>query len=187
MYCSQYLTKSIISNESLGFRYGLNALQGGYGLQKVPLASSSIAGVCPPVPRCQFAAQLPYRTFDGSCNNLQRPTWGQSNTAMQRILPPTYNDGKGYKWSCFFLVETWKAVLRVDLTGLGIWDPRSLSVTGQPLPSARLISTASFDTTDRPDDHLTLLVMQWGQFLDHDITHAGVFKLGNWDKHYLIN
>lgn len=34
-----------------------------------------------------------YRTIDGTCNNLQNPTWGASLTAFNRILSPIYEDG----------------------------------------------------------------------------------------------
>ena len=34
-----------------------------------------------------------YRTLDGTCNNLERTSWGSSNTALQRLLPPEYEDG----------------------------------------------------------------------------------------------
>ncbi|KAH3733112.1 hypothetical protein DPMN_039537 [Dreissena polymorpha] len=34
-----------------------------------------------------------YRTLDGTCNNLQSPSWGSSNSALQRLLPPEYENG----------------------------------------------------------------------------------------------
>lgn len=42
--------------------------------------------------KCSASHQ--YRTFDGACNHLIHPTWGQSNTAYGRLLPPQYSDGK---------------------------------------------------------------------------------------------
>lgn len=35
--------------------------------------------------------------MDGSCNNEQRPEWGQINVALQRIIPPKYGDGDAFK------------------------------------------------------------------------------------------
>ena len=34
-----------------------------------------------------------YRTMDGSCNNLQNPSWGASNSPLKRLLPPQYENG----------------------------------------------------------------------------------------------
>ena len=40
------------------------------------------------------------------------------------------------------------------------------------LPSARAISNALTVGPERRDDDNTVLVMQMGQFIDHDITHT---------------
>ncbi|XP_046371516.2 peroxidasin-like [Haliotis rufescens] len=87
-----------------------------------------------------------FRTSDGSCNNIHNPTWGKSFIPFRRFLGPQYDDG-----------------MRI---------PRLRGMGGIPLPSARLVST----TVHTPDDSypvsrsITSMVMQWGQFLDHDIT-----------------
>ncbi|XP_063003275.1 peroxidasin homolog [Elgaria multicarinata webbii] len=89
-----------------------------------------------------------YRTHDGSCNNLQHPMWGASLTAFQRLLKPAYQNGFNLPRG-FSLVE----------------DAREL-----PLPLPRLVSTAMIGTeTITPDDQFTHMLMQWGQFLDHDM------------------
>lgn len=38
-------------------------------------------------------ANYPYRSFDGTCNHLIHPTWGQSFTSYTRLLPAHYADG----------------------------------------------------------------------------------------------
>uniref|UniRef100_A0A8C5TAV9 Ig-like domain-containing protein n=1 Tax=Malurus cyaneus samueli TaxID=2593467 RepID=A0A8C5TAV9_9PASS len=89
-----------------------------------------------------------YRTHDGSCNNLQHPMWGASLTAFQRLLKPAYQNGFNLPRG-FSLAE----------------DGRDL-----PLPLPRLVSTAMIGTeTITPDDQFTHMLMQWGQFLDHDM------------------
>ena len=35
-----------------------------------------------------------YRTYDGRCNNLQRPLWGSSHQPLVRFVPPNYADGE---------------------------------------------------------------------------------------------
>jgi peroxidase len=51
-----------------------------------------------------------------------------------------------------------------------------VAATGQELPSARLVSTQFAEDADTPYENFTLLVMQWGQFLDHDLTHTPISR-----------
>ncbi|XP_060709112.1 peroxidasin homolog [Hemiscyllium ocellatum] len=89
-----------------------------------------------------------YRSHDGTCNNLQHPMWGASLTAFERLLKPVYENG-------FNLPR-----------GIN----RNQFYNGFPLPLPRLISTSLVGTeTITPDDQYTHILMQWGQFLDHDI------------------
>lgn len=90
-----------------------------------------------------------YRTIDGTCNNLDNPMWGASLTAFRRLLRPMYENGFN--------------------TPMG-WRNKDA------LPSARLVSievisakwicTAANITLDETFTHM---LMQWGQFLDHDL------------------
>ncbi|KAM8945757.1 peroxidasin homolog [Pelodytes ibericus] len=89
-----------------------------------------------------------YRTHDGSCNNLQHPTWGASLTAFPRLLKPAYQNG-----------------LNIP-RGLGVTEDSGLL----PLPLPRLVSITMIGTeTITPDAQFTHMLMQWGQFLDHDL------------------
>jgi hypothetical protein len=58
----------------------------------------------------------------------------------------------------------------------GVGSPRALSVTGQPLPSPRLISVNVHPDTSRPHVRYSLMFMQYAQLLDHDLTHTPVNK-----------
>ncbi|KAG7189813.1 hypothetical protein KM043_017473 [Ampulex compressa] len=92
-----------------------------------------------------------YRSIDGSCNNMRHPTWGSSYTGFRRVLQPIYENG-------FSMPVGWEKGRRYY---------------GYPKPAARLVSTTLISTHDvTSDDQITHMVMQWGQFLDHDLDHA---------------
>ncbi|EDW78831.1 uncharacterized protein Dwil_GK12503 [Drosophila willistoni] len=92
-----------------------------------------------------------YRSVDGTCNNLQHPTWGASLTAFRRLAPPIYENG-------FSMPVGWT---------------KGMLYAGYTKPSARLVSTTLVATKEiTPDARITHMVMQWGQFLDHDLDHA---------------
>ncbi|OQV25326.1 Peroxidasin [Hypsibius exemplaris] len=85
-----------------------------------------------------------FRTFSGWCNNLEHPSWGSAERIYGRTLDPSYADG-------------------VD-------EPRNMSVTGVALPSPRAVQVAVITDLDRPHPLYTHILMNFGQFLDHDIT-----------------
>ncbi|XP_042238092.1 uncharacterized protein LOC121876775 isoform X2 [Homarus americanus] len=91
-----------------------------------------------------------FRTATGWCNNLNFPSFGKSFRANTRLLRPAYDDG--------------------------LSKPRSMSVNKQTLPSPRLISTNMHNDVSAPHVRYTLMVMQWGQFIDHDIIFTPVNK-----------
>ncbi|KAL0130187.1 hypothetical protein PUN28_002048 [Cardiocondyla obscurior] len=96
-------------------------------------------------PQCPRAS-LRYRTSDGSCNNLQHLWWGSAMSAMRRFLAPEYDDGV-------------QSVRR--------------SKNGKPLPSAREITNLIHENKNVPLASITHMLMQWGQFVDHDLTATG--------------
>ncbi|XP_070788071.1 myeloperoxidase-like, partial [Pituophis catenifer annectens] len=92
----------------------------------------------------------PYRTITGECNNLRIPTLGSSNRPYVRWLPQEYEDG-------------------VSL-------PRGWTETkpyfGHPLPLVRAVSNdiVFFPNVNVTNDPFrSVLFMQWGQFIDHDL------------------
>ncbi|CAG7820997.1 unnamed protein product [Allacma fusca] len=97
---------------------------------------------------CDHTAK--FRSITGWCNNLQNPDKGKAFLAFKRLLPPVYNDG-----------------LQV---------PRFKGISGRPLPSPRLVSTEIHDDISVPHQRYTLLVMQYAQLLDHDLTHTPMNK-----------
>lgn len=74
-------------------------------------------------------------------------------------------------------------------TGMG--SPRTRSVDGGALPSPRLVSNIVFTQKDNNEDRkLTLLVMSWGQFTEHDVlfTPADTCKcLSSIDATYVVS
>ncbi|OQV24865.1 Chorion peroxidase [Hypsibius exemplaris] len=99
----------------------------------------------------------PYRTFDGTCNNLQKPLQGSANSAQSRLGPAEYEDG--------------------------IAEPRRLSLASQIqnrpllLPSAREVSVAISSNLDRESKKITYLFNQFAQFIAHDVTNTPVEKV----------
>ena len=53
-----------------------------------------------------------------------------------------------------------------------------LAQSGAALPSPRLISTTIAHNESEPENRASLLTMQWGQFLDHDIALTPSVKAG---------
>ncbi len=53
-----------------------------------------------------------------------------------------------------------------------------LSRSGAPLPSARLITTTVTVNESVSNPNVSFMTMQWGQFLDHDLTKITQFKVG---------
>ncbi|XP_050420959.1 heme peroxidase 2 [Adelges cooleyi] len=138
--------------------FSLNSISPGFfdGLELTELSPPPLhhaEGECPvETDNCNILN--PFRTFSGYCNNLKNPNFGKAMTTFQRILPAVYENG--------------------------INHPRLTSVTGSPLPSARLVSAMSHPDISHLHGRYTLTLMQFAQILDHDITftpvHRGYFS-----------
>jgi len=140
----------IYASKSLGERFKLSSNQAGFGLNSYSTKDTTLGPNCPKGGPCK--SNQKFRSYDGSCNNLQNPLWGTSNSPFQRALLPSYSDG--------------------------VFTPRQAK-SGEDLPSARLISINIVPDVDSPSELDTHNVMQWGQFVDHDLNHTPLFRLNN--------
>lgn len=89
-----------------------------------------------------------FRTIDGTCNNLANPRWGSVGDKFLRLEPADYGD-------CVSTIRRAKS--------------------GNELPNARNVSINVIGSNDCPHPNnnvLTHLTMNFGQFMDHDITLA---------------
>ncbi|XP_050540462.1 peroxidase-like [Daktulosphaira vitifoliae] len=85
-----------------------------------------------------------YRTFNGSCNNLKNVLWGSSKTPHIRLSDAVYSGGE--------------RELRKQSNGTPLPGPRELQLD--------LLTELS---TNLYDNYYNVHLMQWGQFLAHDI------------------
>lgn len=109
-------------------------------LPSVSLSQTPVATACPKEPTCPATK---YRSFDGSCNNVEHKDWGKSFRAFQRMTPSQYADG--------------------------LQQPR-VATDGTPLPSARLVSSTILKDRVKEFPDISALYMAYGQFVDHDLT-----------------
>lgn len=101
---------------------------------------------CAPIVSCDYSDK--YRTSNGTCNNPNNPIWGSSNTPFIRLVDAHYSDGI--------------SKLRT-------------SSDGEPLPSAREIQVKLFlNKQIRIPDKNNQLLMQWGQFVAHDVSNLAI-------------
>lgn len=93
-----------------------------------------------------------YRSITGACNNLRYPMIGRAFTPLRRFLKAEYSDE--------------------------VSEFRN-SKSGKPLPSARLVSLKihqSFNDTTH-SEIFTAAVMDFGQFVDHDLSLTATAKV----------
>ena len=105
-------------------------------------------------PICVTSTPQDFRTIDGTCNNQNNPLLGAIDTPLVRLIPSQYENGIS---SLRGDVQSREG----ELTKAGPFSP--------PNPSARLVSQTVIRDVSK-DEALTHIAMQWGQFLDHDMS-----------------
>ena len=92
---------------------------------------------------CGSVDNEPYRTIDGSGNNLKNPQTNQAGVQLIRLASPAYTDGVS------------------SFAGAARPNPRDIS---------NIVNTQ--DESIPNSDSATNFVWLWGQFMDHDITFS---------------
>lgn len=98
------------------------------GLRDTPLGKS-----CAAVHSIECDEKSKYRSIDGTCNNIENPSWGSAMTAYTRVLFSQYFDGKCHASDCVAL-PSFSSLLLSDLSTALARDKTSLS----SLDSSRL-------------------------------------------------
>ncbi len=125
---------------------------------------------CPFKNMTQCNPQYPYRSFDGSCNNLKNPWWGQAEMPFKRWLRPDYADSKLFN---FFTNYNFEPSFLFGFISLELNEPRR-SADGSELPNPRDLACALHDETYDVEPFVTHMFMQWGQVINHDITSLAI-------------
>lgn len=129
----------------VALRWSLNTLFSSSALQK--LAKKCM---CEPRKEPKCVSEAAYRTIDGTCNNVINPLFGSAPRVLNRLVPAKYfdfdnlNDPIGFPGQFFVpkIPATFKVVRRF--------------IGRQAQPSRRRLTNSH-------------LLMQFGQFLDHDV------------------
>ena len=127
------------------FRWSLNSLFSTQALKELANAARCNTKSTPVCPRNDE-----YRTIDGTCNNRNNPLFGSAPTVFSRLIRPKYFDPDEFKDPIGFPGQN--NVPDIPATFKVVKD----FITQQTKPQI-------------PVRKLSHLVMQFGQFLDHDL------------------
>ncbi|KAI5711901.1 hypothetical protein M8J75_004112 [Diaphorina citri] len=126
--------------------YGLSKEEIEKALPEIDTSKTFIREICPPYMAHVECKAGKYRRHDGLCNNVKHPTWGATNTPFQRVLMPTYADSLTQAKSGAY---------------------------GNSLPMPRIVSRTMHQDENLHDHAGTVMIVAWGQFMDHDFTLTG--------------
>ncbi|XP_063586936.1 uncharacterized protein LOC134764285 [Penaeus indicus] len=119
------------------------------GIPLIDSFKTIVGSICPDFIKPSSCTPKRYREYDGRCNNLENPAWGSSFSSFKRRLPPDYADG-------------------IDAPRVG--------AGGYPLPSPRIVSAHLHRDEGLHDHAVTIMLVAWGQAIDHDLTFTAETK-----------
>ncbi len=122
--------------------------------------ASGCAQLSGETPQCGISKRRRWRTASGVCNNRVNKFYGSANTPMIRLIPAQYEDG----------ISTPRGALQMS------GSPLVPQPFAPPFPSARTVSTYIVRDQEVNDTIHTMLLMQWGQFMDHDLDAMPEFE-----------
>lgn len=132
-----------VKKDILGGVYGDPSFDHLYSSYLGAMKSAELGCAVPPVSCFNDSSNYHFRTYDGSCNNLENPGYGMAKSRYSRILRPNYGDG--------------------------FYAP-SKSSAGNALPNPRVLSLSLYGEDTLSDSYRTLMTMQFGQFVAHDLS-----------------
>lgn len=123
--------------------------------------------LCPSTPNCVF--DTPFRKISGECNNIQHRRWGAAVLPLRRLIP---RENEKFRLPVYLEKP---APYNLSTSPLNCPSDCGNQFDGcqtntQKLPSARLASSTLSPDKNRQEERYSNMLMQFSQFLDHDIT-----------------
>ena len=122
-------------------------------------ATGCLESLAEPGVDCSDPANRDYRTANGVCNNLENPLFGAAGREFRRILPPHYEDGIAQLRGTMQSMKSYSKIV-----------PHA--PFRPPYPSARTVSENIVRDRDDEDEGFAHILMQWGQWINHDLDLA---------------
>ncbi len=117
----------------------------------------------PPPVDCSDTSMQTMRSVTGVCNNIEKQFLGSSGTPFRRLIEPQYEDG----------FSRLRGTMQSEENSILNGEPGPFQ---PPNPSPRVISLSVIQDLPIFNNSNTHLLMQWGQFVDHDLGFAPAFN-----------
>ncbi len=112
---------------------------------------------------CEESSMKKMRSVTGVCNNLNKIDLGSSGTPFRRLIPSQYEDG----------FSSLRGTMQSEKNSLLNGEPGPFQ---PPNPSPRVVSLNIVQDLPIFNNTNTHILMQWGQFVDHDLSLAPIIN-----------